>query len=104
MIEISVSDIIKVGCFDIAVLEDSKGEVKAKSVYGDFSSLFMRIRIDGDLLPQQLSSAFLHELIHAIDWVYCGDRLDETQASGLAHGLTQVLEQLGIRFVLKEGE
>jgi len=59
------------------------------------------IRISSDGGPQQISDSFLHEILHAVGVVYAGNEVSELHIGQMAHGLLQVMEQLGIRFVLK---
>ncbi|KKN17554.1 hypothetical protein LCGC14_0964790 [marine sediment metagenome] len=51
--------------------------------------------------PCEASNTFTHEIIHAVDAIYCNAGLTEAQISSLSNGLHQVLEQLKVRFVLE---
>jgi hypothetical protein len=49
-----------------------------------------------DRCAQAMHVAFIHELLHAIERVFCGDkRSDESQIEGLAQGIYSVLKDNG---------
>jgi len=56
------------------------------------------IEIDPDSDDDIKSITILHEIIHAIDYVYLQQKLEEKTIDGLATGLWQVLKQWGIDF------
>ncbi len=104
MIEIPLPDMIKVGGFDYEIIFDAEESKRlaGRGNYGEQNHSLKSIWVDDGLDPQQLMSTTLHELIHAIDYVYCCGIMDDKTVSGIAHGLLQVFEQLGIRFVVKK--
>ena len=57
-----------------------------------------------DVHPDELVSTFIHETIHAIDYVYggAGEELSEGMTNAIAEGLHQVLKGLGIELVFEE--
>ncbi len=101
MIEIPVPGTIKVGGFDYEILADKKSnaELRANNWLGSHSNFLQVIRLDEDTTPQHFSDTFLHEALHAVDLVYNNGSCDEKTINTLGHGLLQVFEQLGVRFV-----
>ena len=95
---------LKIGGFTVSVCMDKETQklLDEKCIYGQYSSLQLQIRLKNDLIPELFNYTFLHELIHAIDNIYCSDKLDEGTVNGIANGLLQVFEQLGIRFSINE--
>ena len=64
---------------------------------GDTDSDIKEIRIAKETLgvplpKSQVEQVFIHEILHAIDWVYNSDELEEKQIKRLAEGLYQVLK------------
>jgi len=101
MIEIKLPKSIKVGGFDYKIdisLRRDK-QLKDNDNWGEHSGRNREISIVSDCSPQQFSSTFIHEALHAVDCVYQQSELTDKQVSALSHGLHQVLEQLKIRFV-----
>ncbi len=103
MYEIEIPESIKVGGCDYTIYIDTPTdrELELDSHIGQHSDLLKRIRIRSSLLPQQFSEVFFHEVLHAVSCVYCAD-LEERQVVGMSNGIHQVLEQLGVRFVMKD--
>jgi len=61
---------ITIGPFDIIIEEWSNGTANDNKCYGQFSSMQQKISIDTSLRPQKLIHTLLHEINHAICWVY----------------------------------
>lgn len=97
---------IKIGGFDYAIeISDYHNqELEAKTAWGDHSEFLKRIRVASGCSSQQFSQAALHEILHAVDFVYNNGNLSEDAVSALSNGLHQILEQLGIRFTHGEVE
>ena len=103
MIELPIPGSIKVGGLDYAIecTEDVGKELRANGNWGEHNGWLQRIRIRKELCAQAQSQVFLHEIIHAISEVYLNGKLNEDDTiDPLSHGLTQVLEELGVRFIL----
>ncbi len=95
-----IPETLKVGGFDYEVRRGSevtKG-LEERSNFGECNNGHRWISVCHNLDSQQTSSTLCHEMVHAVDHVYLGDKLDEAQTHGLTMGLLQVFEQLGIRF------
>ncbi len=61
------------------------------------------IAIDVTESPAQVSETFIHEIIEAVDHVYCNDKLEHEKICQLSYGLHQVMESLGVRFGVTDG-
>ncbi len=101
MIEVKIPKKIKIGGFTYTVKLDKATalEMKKQNLYGQCVGTAREIRLDTDQSAEQISATFIHEVIHAVDDVYTNSSLTEMENKGLANGLYQVIEQLGIRFV-----
>ena len=103
MKKIEIHEIIKVAGIDYKVRAGDRInlELQASSRRGSHSALLREIDIRNDLGGQDTSCTFIHEVFHAINSVYCNGELREDDVDALSSGFHQVLEQLGVRFVLK---
>lgn len=101
MIEIELPRTIKVGGFTytIEVSAEHDRDLQGRALWAEHSGALKRIRVDSQCSSEQFAESFGHELLHALDCVYNNNKLTEEDTNGLAQGLFQVLEQLGIRFV-----
>lgn len=101
MYEIKIPKEIKIGGIDFAIKMDEVTHISLndRSNRGEHSDRCRLISIDNSLSSQDISITFTHECCHAVDSIYCNNELSEYQIRGMAHGIHQVLEQLGIRFV-----
>lgn len=85
---------VKIGCYDISVVDWHPHAAAALGRYGEFSSLELLIRIDLSVNPVVIANTLLHELMHAIYWVYeirDGDDQERTVTT-MATGMTQVFK------------
>jgi len=102
VIEIAIPDTIKIGGFNYTILhnKDKDIELYDNVVFGTHSAMLRRIELKTDSPPQQKSLTFIHECLHAIDDIYlCQQIKSDILIDGLANGLLQLFEQLGVRFV-----
>ena len=99
--EIKIPKTIKVGGLDYHIRMDKETDVEldARQHYGECATYLKRIRLNSRLDNQQLNVTWYHELVHAVDDVYLGECLDESVIKQMAHGLHQIFDQLGIKFV-----
>ena len=67
--EIKIPNKIQIGCYEYDV-EMDKNLGRNESVYGNFSQMELKIRIDSRSPEQQSEQTFIHEAIEAIDYVY----------------------------------
>jgi hypothetical protein len=106
MIEIVIPKKIRVGGlnYNIEVNDATAKEMESSSLYGQCSGTLQRIRLWSRATPQKVSGTFIHEVLHAIDDVYDNSEITEKQNTVLANGLLQIMEQLGIRFVIRESK
>ncbi len=84
---------VRVGPFDFPITIESENWRIANSRAGEFSSVEMCIRIAmGYAMPMRLCDTVLHEVGHAIWWVYGlrNDTKEEEVVSLLATAWTQV--------------
>ena len=101
MYEIKIPKEIKVGGSDYTIKVDdvTLSYLKDHSNRGECSHRNRIIGLDNSQSPQDFSETFIHECCHAVDTIYCNDELSEWQIRGIASGLHQILEELGVRFV-----
>jgi hypothetical protein len=103
MIELAIPLSLKVGGLDykIECSEETARELRANGCWGEHNGWLQRIRIRKELGSQVQSQVFIHEVIHAISDIYLNGKLnDDDLVEPLSQGLTQVFEELGVRFVL----
>lgn len=108
--QIDLPDNLRIGVHDYKVMDRHKFKETAKyQGQCDHSLMELRIkRVDEGGNEREGSNVlvtYLHELVHAIDYVYCNYGVTnssdgETLISGLAEGLAQVLVDNGM-LVLK---
>ena len=60
------------------------------------------IKIETGYGPTQTSETFIHEILEAITWHYLRDKLRHEDLVRMSLGLHQVMESLGVRFVIRE--
>jgi len=101
MIEVSVSGGIKVGGFDYQVdmSEAAHRDLLADNDSGQCDFRNKVISVDCAESPQQVSKVFIHEIIEAVNHVYCNDKIEHEKIQQLSFGIHQVIESLGLRFV-----
>lgn len=104
MIEIVIPESIKVGCYEYTI--DTSGVLnsqleadhkRAWCVFVDHT-----IHISSKLDQQDIMNCFCHEVVHCIDAAYLNQELPENQVAIIGNALHQVLNDMGIRFVLKK--
>ena len=103
MIEIDVSKGIQVGGFhyDIDTSNDAMRRCRSENRIGECSHQEGVIRIDPTFSDVTTSSVFIHEAIEAVKNVYCV-KVEHDDIERLEAGLHQVMESLGVRFVVKK--
>jgi len=70
-------------------------------INNDMLTIFLTDMCEKQPLPkQQIEESLLHEIIHAVDYIYNANKLDEDTISRLSEGLYQVLNDNGF---LNEG-
>lgn len=101
MIEIKIPHSFRVGGFTYRIRQGNEVHDNLEELgrWGQHSGVHHRIDLDCAANPEQLSKTFGHELLHAVNFIYCGDKVSEDDIQGLSQGLFQVMEQLGVRFV-----
>jgi len=87
---------IPVGGYDYKVIQTNVAT--QHNCRGQCSHVALEITIEHSLLPNIKDEVFWHEVIHAIDKSYCDQELSEVQVAGLASGLHQVMNSLGVKF------
>lgn len=95
--KIKIPEKLKIGGFDYTItfsLQYQEGEK-----WGWWRNDPQLIELSQEAPEQRRGHTFLHELLHAIDDTYLGNKLEEDDIVGLASGLHQVLEQLDIQFI-----
>lgn len=101
MIEIEISSPVKIGGLDYSIESDTESDKYLRSIqaFGAHNAWLQWIKLRTDLTPQGFSQAFIHEVLEAGNNTYLNNKLDDSSIDPLASALTQVMEQLGIRFV-----
>jgi len=56
------------------------------------------IQIDKLQSKESKNECLWHELLHAINNVYCNNTLDERDVDGVANGLYQFMKSIGVEF------
>jgi len=65
---------------------------RAGSTDGDACRILISNKCDGLEMPQsRIEEIFIHEVLHAVDSIYNGGKLEEEDVKRLAEGLYQVL-------------
>lgn len=100
MIKIDVTKGIKVGGFDYAVdmSDEAHKSLRADNNNGQCDCHNHLIQLDHDLDDVTLSKTFIHEVIEAVNQIYCNDKIEHEKIQQLSFGIHQVMESLGIRF------
>lgn len=101
---IDISKGIQVGGFHFTVdlSEKAHRDLRADDDFGQCDFQNHSISVDWDNSPEQISKTFLHEVIEAVNHIYCDDKVEHEKLQELSYGLHQVCESLGVRFG-KEG-
>lgn len=97
---VDISRGIKVGGFDYTVdLSDkARRDLVADHDNGQCDCLNHTISIVNSLDPVMVSKIFIHEVIEAVNNVYCNDKIEHEKIQPLSFGIHQVCESLGLRF------
>ena len=95
---VKIPDTIRIGGFDYKITFDLINNEEGSN-WGWWRNFPQKIELSKEAPAQRRSHTFIHELLHAIDDTYLGNKLSEDDVIGLTTGLHQVLEQLGVRFV-----
>uniref|UniRef100_A0A6H2A2S1 Phage protein n=1 Tax=viral metagenome TaxID=1070528 RepID=A0A6H2A2S1_9ZZZZ len=101
MLKVKLPKQIKIGGFTYKVKLNklTDAHLKDQMRFGEHIYHIRSLLIDSTLSDEQTSATFIHEVCHAIDSIYCNSRLSEDDIKGMAGGIHQVLEGLGIRFI-----
>jgi len=103
--DIVVPSEVKIGGFTYTVdsSEEACERLRESKDFGHCINTKRLIRINTeDYSGQENSNTFLHELIEAINDVWCNPKLGHDEITNLCNGLHQVLEGLDVRFVGKK--
>ena len=100
--EIKIPRKIKVGGIDYKIVtgKDVELDLSGTNLAGQACHTSQLIQLSLNTTPQHLHDTILHEVLHAINTVYNHNNLTEDDVTQIAHGLHQVLESMGVRFVL----
>jgi len=101
---VDVSKGFNLGCYHYKVLTDERTNDNLRSAmrYGEHSSTMREVRVS-DEYAGEYHSTFVHEVIEAVNNIYCADKLEHQEITTLANGLAQVLGSLGIEFSFEDG-
>ncbi len=97
---IDITKGIKVGGFDytIDLSKQAHKTLRSDNDNGQCDCEWRSISLDPDRDVVSISATFLHEVIEAVNHVYCNDKLEHEKITQVAYGLHQVMESLGIQF------
>ena len=101
MIKVDVSNGFELGCFHYTVVngDNTNKELFARERYGEHSSTQRLVRVSTQYSPDQYYNTFIHELIEAVNDVYCNSKIKHDEVTTLANGLSQVFKSMGLMFV-----
>ena len=92
--KVVVPNEIQIGCHKYSILFDKA--LTDANVYGRRNPMLLSIRLSPDNQPSQNLVSLLHEFLHCISDHYCSDKVDEGLIDGLAEGLAQIVQNMGI--------
>ena len=97
---IDISKGVDVGGFHyiVDVGETAQKELHAESCNGQCNTETSRITLNRYADAEHLSKTFIHELLEAVNHIYCHDNLEHNQITSLGYGIHQAMESLGVRF------
>lgn len=84
--------------YDVDMSAATHQRLIANSDYGSCDCLNKVIEVDCMVDPEQRSKTFLHEVLEALNHVYCNNKLEHEKIEQLSFGLHQVCVSLGLRF------
>ena len=84
--------------FDVDMSDEAHKMLRGELRCGECSHSEKVMRIDSDMSDVRISETFLHEVIEAVNNIYCSDSLNHDQITQLSYGIHQALESLGVRF------
>ena len=89
----NIPDEVKVGFLDYTVEKVPEPFCNgSNAVDGTENCSNALIRVAESGCADYQNMVFLHELLHAIDFVYCGETLTEKQIAQMSKGLYQVIK------------
>jgi len=97
---IDVSKGFELGCFHFEVEngKETDASLRERKRYGECSFLNHELRISQEYSPDQYHNTFQHELIEAVNEIFCSGRIKHEEIVTLANGLAQALKSLGVNF------
>lgn len=100
---IDITSGIQVGGLHFSVVVDDKAHRRliADNDAGQCDMRNLTIELDKDALPELMSKTFIHEVVEAVCWVYCNDKIEHEKITQLSFGIHQAMESLGVRFGVK---
>ena len=103
---VDISRGIKLGAHHYPIKADkATGErLKEGSFYGRCYHTEHKILVDRDLPESKFNETVLHEIVEAVNSLYCNGGITHRNIVCLSNGLTQALSSLDITFTHKERE
>ena len=101
MICIDISDGIEVGgfIFTVDTSEKAHRSLLADNDAGQCDCRNKIIMLDCNEDGCQVSKTFIHEIIEAVNHVYCSNVVEHKVIQQLSFGIHQAMESLGVRFI-----
>ena len=96
---IEIPSAIEVGGFTYQI--NSEPNQKLLQTYnnlGETDNLLKIIRVDTSWNKENITKVFIHELLEAINYVYCDNHMEHRDIQGVSQGLLQIFKQLNISF------
>ena len=102
--KIPIPKMLKIGGYNYSIECDDEADknLRVDGWTGDYSFTLQRIRVSKYAGKQETANAFIHEVLHAICRIYAANKVEENLIEGIGNGLHQVLEELGITFIIEE--
>ena len=99
--EIDVKKGFELGCFKYQVKDGEAvtRDLRSRSRYGECSWQNQEIRVSDDFSKDQWHNTFLHELLEAINEVYCNGKINHDVLTNCANGLAQAIKSVDVIFV-----
>ena len=100
---VDISRGVKVGSHQVKIKASAqvRERLHEGSFYGRCYHTANEILVDNSLPQSKFNETVIHEIIERVDEVYCSGKVSHRNITGLANGLTQAFDSLGISFTHK---
>ena len=84
--------------FTIKMDGDTHRLLRSNNNNGECDCNNLTISLDNDMESNMFSKTFIHEIIEAVNYIYCDNKVEHEKIQQLSFGIHQVMESLGVRF------